>query len=109
MIQLKKGADPGLVAEELRRCGITLHRSLGGGRYVAFIHRRKWLLMLYPALEGLYKEDRAFWREVRKRTRKGEPVAMGEIEAHAKEFKEREKRIIESYERQPENYIKRDA
>ena len=99
-IELKKDADPMQVAEDLRKEGIVMHRRLADGAYVAFVPHRRWMLMHYPALEPLYREDRVFWRDVRKRTRAGEDVPQETIKAHAEYFKKREQQIIESYERQ---------
>ena len=97
-IELKPGADPLQVAEDLRKSGIVLHRRLTDGAYVAFVPHRRWMVMHYPALEPLYREDREFWRDVKRRTRGGEEVPQAEIEAHAEWFKKREQQIIESYE-----------
>ena len=97
-IELKPGADPLQVAEDLRKIGIVLHRRLADGAYVAFVPHRRLMLMHYPALEPLYREDREFWREVRRRTRVGEDVPRAEIKAHAEWFKKKEQQIIESYE-----------
>ena len=97
-IELQPGADPLQVAEDLRKSGIVLHRRLTDGAYVAFVPHRRWMVMHYPALEPLYREDREFWRDVKRRTRDGEEVPQAEIEAHAEWFKKREQQIIESYE-----------
>lgn len=97
-IRLKEGADPLRVAEELKKVGITMHRRLADGSYVAFMHHRHWMVMNYPALADLYEEDRHFWKDVRRRTRAGEEVSQSEIKAHAEYFKRREQQIIASYE-----------
>ena len=78
-IKLKPGADPLQVSAELRKIGITMGQRLPDGRVVAFINRTKWLCMQYPELIPLYDEDRAFWKDVRKRTRNGEDVPREEI------------------------------
>ena len=98
-ITLKPGTDPLAVAEELRNVGITMGQKLPNGQYVIFISNRKWMIMQFPALTNLYQEDRAFWRNVRKRTRNGEDVPREEIAAHAAYFKQEEQRIIDSYEK----------
>jgi len=103
IITLKPNTDPAAVAEELRQVGITMGQKLEDGRYVAFIHQRKWMLMQYPALADLYREDRAFWKAVRKRTRNGEDVPREEIAAHADYFKQEEQRIIDSYEHETDH------
>ena len=102
-LTVKPGADALAVAEELRKVGITMGRRLPDGQYVVFISPRKWMLMQYPALADLYREDRAFWKAVRKRTRNGEEVPRDEIEAHTTYFKQEEKRIIDSYEHETDH------
>ena len=106
-ITLKEGADPLKVAEALRKIGIVLHRSIGENRYVAFIPRKKWLCMMYPELIPLYEQDRAFWRDVRKRTRNGEEVDPAEIYAHGQHFNEQFDLIMKKYERRKENPVDR--
>lgn len=98
-IVLKQGADPLQVAEDLQKAGITKGQMLPDGRMVVYINRRKWLCSLYPELIPLYEEDRAFWKEVRRRTRQGEDVPQREIEAHAKYFNQQFNAIMDKYEK----------
>ena len=99
IIQLKKNADMEEVQKALQELGITKGQRLDGGRMVVYINRRRWLCMQYPALEPLYAADRAFWKEVRRRTRNGEAVPQEEIEAHTAQFNKRFNQIIASYEK----------
>ena len=93
-ITLKPGTDLELVKAELEKAGITVGQRLPDGRIVAFINSRKWLCMQFPELIPLYREDRAFWKAVRKRTRNGEDVPKSELEAHTKHFNEQFDKII---------------
>ena len=99
-ITLKEGADPLKIGEELAQAGITMGRRLPDGRYVAYVNKRIWLCQQYPELIPVYQEDRAFWRNVRKRCRNGEDVPREELQAHAKKFKEQLNEIIDQHERE---------
>ena len=95
-ITLKPDADPLQIASDLQQCGITLGQKLPDGRYVAYVNKRIWLCQQYPELIPVYQEDRAFWRNVRKRYRNGEDVPKEELQAHAKHFKDQLERIVNS-------------
>lgn len=93
-VKLQAGVDPTEVAEMLKAVGITKGQILPDGRMVVYINQRQWLCQQYPELVPIYREDRRFWKEVRKRTRNGETVAQEEIQAHAERFKEQINKII---------------
>ena len=109
VIRLKAGVDPAQVAGELREAGITLGQRLADGRYVAYIDRKRWLCMQYPELAALYAEDREFWRDVRRRTRRGEDVDHAEIYAHAKYFNQEFDAIVKRYESKHEEALPADT
>lgn len=109
VIRLKVGADPAQVAEELRASGITMGQRLPDGRYVAYVDRKKWLCIQYPELAALYAEDREFWRDVRRRQRRGEDVDQAEIYAHAKSFNQQFDEIIARYESKHRETLQADT
>ena len=100
VIYLKPGVDPLQVKTDLQAAGITMGQKLPDGGYVAFIPRWKWLILQFPELETLIKQDRAFWRQIRKRLRNGEKAEelRDEIRQHAQYYQQQFNEIISKYE-----------
>ena len=99
IMYLNPDADLHQVQKDLQRQGYVVGQRLADGVYVVYAHRRKWMALLYPDLATLYEQDREFWKRVRRRKRNGEDISPDEIQAHAEQFKQQEKEIIDRYER----------
>ena len=99
-MELNIGADLNAVTEALWKKGIIVGRKLPDGRYVVYSNRYSMLCALYPELKPLVQQDRAFWKDVRRRTRNGENVSQQEIQTHAQQFKRQMNEIIQKHEKE---------